>query len=435
MSIVTQAIRFLTGLLHPPARPVCPSCGSTVWKKFGTYWRGRRCLDRLQPRVSIQRYQCKSCKRTWSERPPWLAPRKWYGRDVIRMSLDLAMDCTTSWRKLAGLARAILTGDGRALRWAPWRKPKPGAEGVKLAHTTLWRWFQEAAQRARESESVSNRYQGLFSGVLATDESWGWLRGIVDGLGRKVGFGVQVLVDGQTRLVFSLRRLEGQTEEALRVGIEGLAQRGIDLQDLRVWLSDGLRTYEAILEMLNLWHVPRQRSVFHLWRNLAGELKVYSGQKGKEQADQLRKAIRAVWDAQSEREAVVGLMALVGQYGDDPLAAKTVWLLRSTFKEATLHLKGIVPGLARTSGVAEWVWRFYKRRLKLLQCFMSGGGAESFLDLYELYLNFHRYQTRKEWKRLYPYPGKCPLEIAGAQIEVEAAGRRVAATWMDGLGV
>lgn len=144
-------------------------------------------------------------------------------------------------------------------------------------------------------------------------------------------------------------------------------------------------------------------------------------------------SIRGVWDAPNEREAVVALMALVRQYGEDPLAGKCVWLVRHTFKEAMLHLKGMVPGLPRTSGIVEWVWRFYKRRLRLVQCFMSEQGADNFLALYELYLNFHRYQVRKERKRTYPYPGRCPLEIAGAGIEVELGDRQVAATWMDAL--
>ena len=172
MTIVAHAINFVKSLLRPPSRPVCPRCGGTVWKKSGSYQRGQRCRGRLEAKVHIQRYRCKSCGGTWSEKPPWLAPKKWYGRDVIRMSLDLAMDCTISWRELSSLARAILTDTGRALRWAPWRKPKPGAEQAKLAHTTVWRWFQEAAHRGQEGDSIHHRYQGLFSGVLTTDESW-----------------------------------------------------------------------------------------------------------------------------------------------------------------------------------------------------------------------------------------------------------------------
>jgi len=299
----------------------------------------------------------------------------------------------------------------------------------------LWRWFQQAAKKAEQEEVRTDRYQGLFSGVLATDESWGWVKGLVEGVGRKVGFGVQVLVDGQSRVVFSLRRLQGESEEALRAGLEGLAQRGVNLQEMRVWLSDGLLTYLAVLDMLGLALVPRQRSIFHLWRNLAGELKAYQVARGQEAVDELREAIRAVWDAKSERAAVVGLMKMMAKYGQDPLAAKSVWLVHTTFKEATLYLKGIVPDLARTNGVAEWVWRFYKRRMRLVQCFMSDDGCYGFFALYELYLNFHRYQVRKERKRRYPYPGQCPLQIGGADIEVEVEGRRLMATWMDALAI
>lgn len=435
MSIVTRATAFLTGLVDRPSRPACPRCGSSIWKRCGFYRRGKRCLDQLEARVAIQRYQCKPCRKTWSVKPAWLAPRKWYGRDVIRMSLDLSLDCTTSWRELSSLVRGVMTGAGRALRWAPWRQPRRGARRIRLAHTTLWRWFQEAGERARLEDSMKGRYQSLFSGVLATDESWGWLKGIVEGVGRKVGFGVQALMDGQNRVLYRLGRLTGQDEEALRAGVEELSQRGVILERMRVWLSDGLATYGALLEILSLSHIPRQRSVFHLWRNLAGELRAYAQAKGEEAAQRLRASIRAVWDAESERAAVVALMALMAEYGQDPLVDKTVWLVRTTFGQATLHLKGIVPGLARTSGVVEWVWRLYKRRMGLVQCFMSESGADNFLAVYELYINFHSYQLRKERKRVYPYPGKCPLEIAGERIEAEYVGRRAAATWMDALAI
>jgi len=62
----------------------------------GFYGRGKRCLEELKPRVGIQRYRCKSCGKTWLDKPAWLAPGKWYGRDVIRLSLDLSVDCTIS---------------------------------------------------------------------------------------------------------------------------------------------------------------------------------------------------------------------------------------------------------------------------------------------------------------------------------------------------
>jgi len=50
-------------------------------------------------------------------------------------------------------------------------------------------------------------------------------------------------------------------------------------------------------------------------------------------------------------------------------------------------------------------------------------------------VNFHRYQVRRERKRHYPYPGQCPLEIAGQSLEVDAAGYQVVASWLDALAI
>jgi transposase-like protein len=437
MSIVTHAIAFLTTLVLRPKRPVCPHCGSDLWKKHGFYPRGQRCLDVLRLKVPIQRYKClnRRCGKTWADMPPWLSPRRWYGRDVIRKALDLYLDCTTSWRELAALLHGEITHSGRALRWAPWRRPKKGAHRVRLAHTTPWRWFQEAATRAQAQESVAGRYRGLFAGILATDESWGWVKGTVDGIGQKVGFGIQALMDGATRVVLSLRRLPDLSEEALRAGVERLPELGVGLDELKVWLSDGLRTYDAVLDMLSLGRLARQRSVFQLWRNVLGDIKAYGSLKGEEAGDDLKEAVRAVWGAQTEREAVVGLYALVEHYGDDPLAQGVVRLVRATFREATYHLKGIVAGLGRTTGVVEWVWRRFKRRMRLMQVFMGDDGPERFLAVYELYVNFHCYQVRRERKRRYPYAGMCPLEIAGESLAVEVEDRWLVATWLDALGI
>ena len=437
MTIVTRARDFLTTLLSRAERPRCPNCNGSLWKRHGSYSRGRRCLDELQLDVAIQRYQClnQRCKKTWSHRPAWLMPRRWYGRDVIRKSLDLGVDATTSWRELTEVVRGEITGAGRALRWAPWRRPKLGAERVRLSHTTVWRWYQMAAERAGEAKSKAGRYSGLFSGVLATDESWGWVKGIVEGVGQKVSFGIQALMDGQNRLVFGLSRLKGETEEDLRKGFERLGVVGVQLEKMVLLLSDGLATYEAVLDMLNLGRVARQRSVFHLWRTLAKHIEVFRAERGDEAAKALREGVRAVWDAGSERAAVVALYALNGAYEEDPYAGRVVGFVRSTFVAATYHLKGTVLGAGRTSNVVEWLWRRFKRRMRLAQVFMGEDGPDQFLALFELYVNFHRYQRRRERKRRYPYAGQCPLEIAGEVVEVEVNGRRRVLSWIDALEI
>ncbi len=54
-------------------------------------------------------------------------------------------------------------------------------------------------------------------------------------------------MDGATRVGLSLRRLKDESEEGLRQGVESLPELGIRLEDIQVWLSDGLRT--AVLEV------------------------------------------------------------------------------------------------------------------------------------------------------------------------------------------
>jgi hypothetical protein len=354
---------------------------------------------------------------------------------VIRKSLDLGLDCTTSWRELADVLRAEIAGTGRALRWAPWRRPTKDAAAARLAHTTVWRWFQDAAMRAQTPEHQADRYAGLFSGILATDEAWGWVKGVVDGIGQKVEFGFQALVDGRTRVVLRLTRLVGESEEALRTGIERLPAVGVPLETITTWLSDGSRTYPAVLAMLNLDRLPRQRSIFHLWRNLVGAISVYGASRGTEAAAALRAAIHAVWDAPTERLAMRALFTLVEAYGRDPLARSIVGLVRTTFSEATYHLKGAEPDLARTTGVVEWLWRRFKRRMRLIQVFMGADSPDRFGALFELFVNFHRYQIRRERKRHYPYPDQCPLEIAGQTIDVADGDDRRVATWLDALEI
>jgi hypothetical protein len=244
MTIVPRALRFLETLICAPERPTCPQCGRTVGKKHGFRHRGQRGLDRLHRAVPIQRYRCRNPAghKTWSEHPPWRSPRRWDGREVIRKRRDVCLDCTPFGRDLAEGVRAEIAGTGRARRWAPWRRRKKDAPRARWAHTTVGRWFQDAATRAPTPERQEERDAGLFSGILATAEAWGWVKGGVEGVGQKVEFGIPALVDGSTRVVLRLTRLRGESEEALRAGIERLPAVGVPLEAVPTWLSEGSRT-------------------------------------------------------------------------------------------------------------------------------------------------------------------------------------------------
>ncbi len=121
--------------------------------------------------------------------------------------------------------------------------------------------------------------------------------------------GIRPPVEGH-RLVWGRWRLAGASEEAQRVGVEQLAERGVGLEAWRGWLSEGRPTYRALLERLNLHHLPRQRGLCHRWRNVRGGGHAYAEANGQDAAAALKAAIRAVWDAPSERAAVVALVVV-----------------------------------------------------------------------------------------------------------------------------
>ena len=102
-------------------------------------------------------------------------------------------------------------------------------------------------------------------------------------------------------------------------------------------------------------------------------------------------------------------------------------LIWQTFHEATLHLKGTVPELGRTSNVCEWIFRRYKWRYGQLVEFMSPSGSDDFNALWEMHYNFQRYQVRRERKRSYPHGGKCPLELSEVGIGM--------VSWLDALRI
>lgn len=109
--------------------------------------------------------------------------------------------------------------------------------------------------------TVSDRYLGTLSGLLATDVSSGRLKGMVNGAGQMVGIGIQGLVDGATRVVLQLFRLAGKPRghserECTSSPTEASA-------DLIVRLALGRPTVRCCeLETLDSESLPRQRSHF-----------------------------------------------------------------------------------------------------------------------------------------------------------------------------
>ncbi len=157
--------------------------------------------------------------------------------------------------------------------------------------------------------------------------------------------------------------------------------------------------------------------------------------RGSEAADALRAAIHAVWDASTERRAVGAWFTVVATCGHDPLARPIVGLVRATFSEPTSPRKGAAPGLARTTGIVEGLWQRFKRRMRLIHVLMGDDGPDRFVALFELSVNFHRDQIRRERERHDPYPGRCPRHIAGQSLPIAGGDAQLVASWLDALEI
>jgi hypothetical protein len=423
MSLITDGQAFVDKLLRRPGDlRRCPRCGLTLTKKNGSRRRSPRDLGGMRS-VRIQRHWCYTCKRPYDEQLSDVAPHDWYTRRVKRKYLDMYTTIGGSLRRCASWMTAEITGRGRTFIWdplarAPWwgQAPEPEPE-IELSHTTGWRWVQAAGSAWRQRKDA---YAAVpQSGAVASDATYVRLRG--------VWTAVLGVVDGLWRTTFGLFPLAAAESDAeIERAFDLAAQAGLSLEMITVFASDGAAGFREFLARC-LYGVRHQRCVFHLWRNVLPIIARYAAVAGAAWAEGLKTCIACVWDAKSMAEAEAMLNLLVGVYGTQAIAAEAVALVQETFAQAMTHLSAGLAGVGRTSCVCEWVWRYYKERLRQMGGFMSTDGCDNFNAVWELALNFRRYQRRKERLRHYLYPGLCPLEVAGVMVR--------GVTWLDALAV
>ncbi len=396
----------------------CPYCKSDFVKRHGTRLRKVR-GHAGKHTINVQRWRCCICRRTWSEPIPGVAPFMRYSRAVIRKALDMYVFGGCSYRIVAQMLRSEINGTERARHWDPegleWPE-LPENRKIRLSHTSIWSWLQEAGRRANKDE---NRFGEIRqSGIWVADSTLGKVRDL--------WVGVLGVADGVSRVVFETVRIVSESEDEVLRKFARLRGFGVNTKDIKGLVSDGAEAYRLVLEGV-MKRVAHQRCIFHLWRNIGVHIRRLKETKGEESAAAFKKAVRGVWDAASYEEARLGLEALKREWSMEQCVAPAVWLIEMSFEEATTHLKGIVEGMPRTSNVVEWLWRGYKRRVRLMGQFMSAGGMDSFNGVWALHVNFQRYQKRKERKRSVNTPGHCPVEMAGGQV-----GQL---SWMDVLGI
>jgi hypothetical protein len=273
------------------------------------------------------------------------------------------------------------------------------------------RWLDKAGRVAQKT--VDKQLDGIpTSGQLGTDGLWSRLRGKT----KKV---VLVLVDSLTGIVWPVVVVDGEeSTKAWGKLFERARQAGLDWDSIRGVTSDGASGLVGYLASTLSW-VNHQRCVFHLWRNLSGELaeRVEGACEGlvgkardvakKRVRKELVGLVRGVLDAPSEGEAQRALERLRSHKLGRGLAEK----IEEHLESALVHLLRYNEGLMRVA--PEWVWRDYRQRLSRGKNHGSDVRLERASLVWGVYQNFTPAQWRCERKRRYRRAGKSPLEMAG----------------------
>jgi transposase-like protein len=415
MNIIERGQAFLQGLQELAARRAwewrrCPYCGESLTCKHGSYRRRPWSLTGRQ-RVRVQRHWCHHCRRTYSEHSALLVRGSWYAREVHRCAIDHWQDGGVSVRRTAAVVRSWL---GRQERWCLWRPldaPPANRDRCPLSASTVQRWLNRAGEQARRT--VPGQLAGVpTSGQLATDGLWARLRGDLTRV-------VLLLTDSVSGVVWPPVVATGEEAPGQwqRVFVRA---RGAGLDPATLWgvTSDGATGLAGYLRQHWSW-VLHQRCVFHLWRNLGGELAARSAEAAaglpqraaraaqRQMRRELGALVRAVLNAVDEAAA----QAALGPLGAHRLGRGLAAALRPHVAAAHVCHRPFTRQLVRVS--PEWCWRDFRLGLGHGRNHGSGARLERAALRWAVYRNFTPAQARSERKRTYRSAGLCPLARAG----------------------
>jgi transposase-like protein len=210
-----------------------------------------------------------------------------------------------------------------------------------------------------------------------------------------------VVSDLASRLALRVERLVEEDRRALKRHFRALlADWKLKASQVRLLVTDGASVYGEVLERV-LTQAAHQRCVFHLWRNLLPDLTAYESQAGEKAAQFRRFCLKALWSAPSLDDGCSALEDLERTFSPIPTLAGLWQTVRRTLRAALAHTRRLVEVAERTSNVSERFFRSYKRRCRMMGCFMSLPGCDHFSAAWQLYSAFLPYQPRKERKCFY----------------------------------
>jgi len=413
MHIIDRARAFVQSLEELITRSAwqwrrCPHCGSTHTWRWSTYSRHPWFLEGRQV-VEVQRHFCLECRRTYSEQSAYLVPGSWYARGVHRYAVDQWLHGRSSLRRAAEQTRSLLGKQERYLQWRPWAPAPPVEALCHLSASTVHRWLDGAGRVAQRG--VEGQLAGVVSTEVAgTDGLWARLRGGAQRV-------VLAVVDSVTGVIWPPAVVDSEdNERAWRRMWERAAQAGLMLSRMRAVTSDGNAVLIAHLKRALSW-VQLQRCVWHVWRTLGGQLSASlaaCGLEGEAVRDARREVVallHGVVDATSYEQAEAALEKLRTHPVGQPLARG----LNQQLDRLLVYQMRYCQGISRVG--PEWMWRDLRLRVSRGRNHGSEQRLERAALVWAVYHNFTPAQWRSERKRRYRYPGRSPLEVAGASLE------------------
>ena len=221
-----KRIRFIPAQVKtvPDDRPTaCPHCGGGILSKHGSAEKPVK--DIRVETVTVHRYLCQSCGRTFRHYPQ-------------------GIDRGGQSQRMRGWA-ALMWALGLSLRSA---SHALAAVGESLSHTSVWRDVQEAGENARRR--LAKQARGRVR-VIGADETFVKVKGDETALG--------LVTDAETGQVIGMDVLVERDSDAF------LAWLGeyVDEFGVEAMVTDDLNTYKPVAERLGLDH---QICVAHVLR-------------------------------------------------------------------------------------------------------------------------------------------------------------------------
>ena len=429
MNIIDRGKAFVERLRELAGRTAwdwrrCPYCGETLTHKHGSYVRRPWFLEGGRQVVRVQRHWCERCRRTYSEQSALLVRGSWYAREVQRCAVDHWQHVGSSVRRTAEWLRSLLGKQERWKLWRPLDAELGEGERCHLSGSTVERWLDRAGRAAEQT--VVGQLAGVpMSGQVLVDGLWARLRGGAERV-------VLLLVDSVTGVMLPpvvVRSESGWSWARLLVRAR---RAGLALDEIRGVTSDGASGLIGLVGRVLEW-ANHQRCIFHVWRNLGGELALrvseaaagLAGKAATAMREQVRKdlvaLIHGVVDARSEAAADAALARLKAHQLGTGLAR----LVEDHLDALLVYLLDYNRGLVRVA--PEWCWRDFRLRLGHGRNEGSAVRLERTALVWQIYRNFEPAQARSERKRKYRRPGRSPLAMAGVPPN--------SISYLDALGV